>query len=61
MPFNYPYNACRHSGKSTLEKEEDKSGLTPIHWAIFYNHVEHLKLLLPRSVTASSYKLYKFL
>ena len=31
-----------------METEKDKSGLTPIHWAIFYNHLEHLKLLLPR-------------
>ena len=31
-----------------MEREADKSGLTPLHWAIFYDHVEHLKLLLPR-------------
>ena len=31
-----------------MENEKDKCGLTPVHWAIFYNHLEHLKLLLPR-------------
>ncbi|XP_019853211.1 PREDICTED: uncharacterized protein LOC109582743 isoform X2 [Amphimedon queenslandica] len=38
----------RYSHKHNLEREEDKNGLTPIHWAIFYDHPEHLKLLLQR-------------
>lgn len=42
--------APRHSQKQSLEREQDKSGLTPVHWAIFYDHLEHLKLLLPRYI-----------
>lgn len=38
----------RHSSVCSMEREEDKSSLTPLHWAMFYDHVEHLKLLLPR-------------
>lgn len=37
----------RHANSQILSFDDmvDKHGLTPLHWAIFYDHSEHLKLL----------------
>ncbi len=38
---------------SNLVHDTDKRDLSALHWAIYYDHAEHLKLLLKRYVISN--------